>query len=58
MENKHSSKELLIKRVSVILAMDEKQVWSKTMMETCGMLVEYIEKQETLLGMWVRGEIK
>ena len=51
-------KEILVERAARILGISEKEIWGRPMMETCGLLVEHAEKQETLLGMWVRNEIK
>jgi NTP pyrophosphatase (non-canonical NTP hydrolase) len=45
-----NQKEIIVQRAARLLGVDEKEIWGRPMMETCGLLVEHAEKQETLLG--------
>jgi hypothetical protein len=54
----YEEKKIVIGRVARVLNVDEKRIWSQNMIDTVVSLVDHAEKQETLLGMWVKDEIK
>ena len=58
MDKQPNAKEIMVKRAARALGVDEKKIWSQPMLETCIQILDYAEKQETLMGMWVRNEFK